>query len=45
MERIIRFYRMIDEYELPFPNEFRFEELQDTIVGLPDDAGLCNATG
>lgn len=42
MERIIRFYRVVDENNLPFPNEFPFEDLQDAIVGLPDETAYVS---
>ena len=38
MEKIVRFYRIVDEQGLPFPNNFPFEELQDAIDGLNDAA-------
>jgi hypothetical protein len=37
MQRIIRFYRIVDESKLPFPNVFPFEDLQDAVAGLPDE--------
>jgi hypothetical protein len=37
MQRIIRFYQIVDEKQFPFPNAFPFEELQDLVNGLPDD--------
>lgn len=37
MERIIRFYRIVNEEKLPFPNAFPFEDLQDVVAGLPDE--------
>lgn len=36
MERIIRFYRIVDENQDPFPNAFPFAELQEAIDALPD---------
>ena len=36
-QRIIRFYRIVSEEKLPFPNAFPFEDLQDVVSGLPDD--------
>jgi hypothetical protein len=36
MERIIRFFRVVGEERLPFPNDFPFEDLQDVVVALPD---------
>ncbi len=38
MEHVIRFYRIVDQDQLPFPNAFPFEDLRDVIVGLPDEA-------
>jgi len=36
MERVIRFYRIVDENQDPFPNPFPFTELQEAIDALPD---------
>lgn len=36
MDRIIRFYRIVDREQQPFPNEFPLAELQDEIVALSD---------
>jgi hypothetical protein len=36
MNQIIRFYRIVNEDQLPFPNVFPFEELQGAIGALDD---------
>jgi hypothetical protein len=36
VDRIIRFYRIVDQDQLPFPNAFPFDELQDRITELDD---------
>jgi hypothetical protein len=37
MQQIIRFYRIVNQDQLPFPNAFPFEDLQDAIGGLDDE--------
>ena len=37
MERTIRFYRIVNEEHLPFPNEFPFQDLQDAVIDLTDE--------
>jgi len=37
MNQIIRFYRIVNEDQLPFPNAFPFEDLQDAINSLDDE--------
>lgn len=37
MDQIIRFYRIVNQHQLPFPNAFPFEDLQDAIEGLDDE--------
>jgi hypothetical protein len=37
VERIIRFYQIVDQEQLPFPNAFPLEDLQDEITKLDDD--------
>jgi hypothetical protein len=36
MERVVRFYRIVDKEQLPFPGNFPFEDLQDAIDALDD---------
>jgi hypothetical protein len=36
VNQIVRFYRIVNQDQLPFPNAFPFEDLQDAIEGLDD---------
>lgn len=45
MQRIIRFHQIVDENKLPFPNNFPFGDLQDTVAGLPDEEAYVRLNG